>query len=67
MEDKFVDIIVEHLGLAFFIGVILVGCLIFLVWWCRGIYEKVKSMDKLPCQENREKINSHSERHNETS
>ena len=67
MEDKFVDIIVEHLGLAFFIGVILVGCLIFLVWWCRGIYEKVKSMDKLPCHENREKINLHSERHNETS
>lgn len=67
MEDKFVDIIVEHLGLAFFVGVLLVGCLIFLVWWCRGIYEKVKSMDKLPCNENREKINLHSERHNETS
>lgn len=67
MEDKFVDIIVEHLGLAFFIGVLLVGCLIFLVWWCRGIYEKVKSMDNLPCNENREKINLHSERHNETS
>jgi hypothetical protein len=67
MEDKFVDIIVEHLGLAFFVGVLLVGCLIFLVWWCRGIYEKVKSMDNLPCNENREKINLHSERHNETS
>lgn len=67
MEDKFVDIIVEHLGLAFFVGVLLVGCLIFLVWWCRGIYEKVKSMDNLPCHENREKINLHSERHNETS
>ena len=67
MEDKFVDIIVEHLGLAFFVGVLLVGCLIFLVWWCRGIYEKVKSMDNLPCNENREKIDLHSERHNETS
>lgn len=67
MEDKFIDIIIEHLGLAFFVGVLLVGCLIFLVWWCRGIYEKVKSMDKLPCHENREKINLHTERHNETS
>lgn len=67
MEDKFIDIIIEHLGLAFFIGVLLVGCLIFLVWWCRGIYEKVKSMENLPCQENKEKIKLHSERHNETS
>lgn len=27
-----------------------VGALIFLVWWARGVAEKVKKVDKLPCE-----------------
>lgn len=65
MEDKFIELISEHFGISFFIGVVLVGVVIFLIWWARGVYDKFKSIDKLPCQANSNKIDSHINKHGE--
>lgn len=58
MEDKIIELISNHFGLSFLVGVIAVGVLIFLIWWARGVYEKVKGIDKLPCQGNSDKIDN---------
>lgn len=62
MQDKIVELIAEHFGVAFLIGLVLIGALIFLVWWCRGVYERLKQVDKLPCKENGERIQEHAEK-----
>lgn len=63
MEDKLVEIITNHLGLSFLIGIVVVGLFIFTVWWMRGIYDKIRAVDKLPCQSNSAKIDNHISEH----
>lgn len=63
MEDKLIELVANHFGLSFLIGVVLVGVLIFLIWWARGMYERVRSIEKLPCKSNMEKIDGHIGRH----
>ena len=59
MEDKLIELVADHFGLSFLIGTVLVGVLIFLIWWARGMYERVRSIENLPCKSNTEKIDSH--------
>lgn len=65
MEDKLTELISEHLGISFLIGIVLVGTVIFLIWWARGIYDKIRAIDNLPCQANTNKIDTHISRHGE--
>lgn len=59
MEDKMIELITKHLGLSFFIGIVVVCLLIFIVWWLRGVYDKLRIVDNLPCQANSAKIDNH--------
>lgn len=63
MEDKVVGLITDHFGAAFFICVIVAAVAIFIVWWARGMYEKVKQIDNLPCKQNSDKIDEHIGKH----
>lgn len=65
MEDKLTELISEHLGISFLIGIILVGVVIFLIWWARGMYDKVRAIDSLPCQANTNKLDTHISKHGE--
>lgn len=59
MEDKIIELITQHLGLSFFIGMVVVCLLIFIAWWLRGVYDKLRIVDNLPCQANTAKIDNH--------
>lgn len=39
-----------------FLGLLLFCAVGFFIWWSRGVYEKVKSIENLPCSKNAEKI-----------
>lgn len=58
MEDFITKLLQEHFGLAFLIGLLLVGGFIFLIWWARGIYDKTKKIDDLPCASHSQKLDS---------
>nr|DAV78529.1 MAG TPA: hypothetical protein [Caudoviricetes sp.] len=65
MEDRLIELITSHFGLAFFIGIVVVAALIFFIWWARGMYERVCAIKNLPCKLNTEKIDSHIGKHGE--
>lgn len=56
MEEIITNLIRNHIGLSFLIGLIAIGALIFLIWWSRGVYERIKKIDKLPCDAHTKKI-----------
>lgn len=58
MEDFITRLIQEHLGLAFLIGLLVVAGFIFLIWWARGVYDKTKRIDTLPCSSHSQKLDS---------
>lgn len=66
MEDKFVEIIAENLGTAYIVGLVAMGLLIFVIWWARGIYERVCRIDKLPCDKHSKKMEEQDRRREET-
>lgn len=43
----------------------MVAALIFLIWWARGVYERVRAIQNLPCKQNTEKIDHHIGKHGE--
>lgn len=59
--DKIIDIIVQHAGAAFFICVAAMVALVFMAWWARGMYERVRSIESLPCKDNQEKLKKQEE------
>lgn len=56
--DKLNDIIIEHLGVSVFIMAAAVGALLFLAWWARGVRDRVRRIDGLPCDERGAKLRS---------
>lgn len=59
MEEKINDIIIQHLGLSFFIFCALIVAIIVASIWCYKIYLKVKTIDDFPCNRHQEKMNEH--------
>lgn len=58
MEDLITKLIQEHFGLAFLIGLLFVSGFIFVIWWARGVYDKTKKIDDLPCISHSQKLDS---------
>lgn len=58
MEELITKFIQEYFGLAFLLGLLLVAGFIFLIWWARGIYDKTKKIDELPCASHTQKLDS---------
>lgn len=56
MEERLNQWVVEHLGMAVFLMCALSFLLLAAAWWARGVYEKVKKIDKLPCEERGDKL-----------
>lgn len=57
MEDTLNTYLMEHVGASvYFIILTLVG-LIALSWWCRGVYDRMKVVDSLPCKDHTDKLN----------
>lgn len=56
--NPFEELILEHLGAAILIIVLLFLTIACLVWWCRGMWDKIKN---LPCKENVETIKCHTD------
>ena len=65
MEEKLIEIIAENLGVAYVVGIIAVGLLIFVIWWARGVYERVRRIDKLPCDDHSMKMEEQDRRREE--
>ena len=55
--DRINEIIIDNFGIAVFIMVLVAAFMIFGVWWARGIYDKVKKMEHLPCDERGSQLN----------
>ena len=58
MEVLIAKLIQEHFGLAFLIGLLFVSGFIFVIWWARGVYDKTKKIDDLPCTSHSQKLDS---------
>jgi hypothetical protein len=56
MYETFANLIKDHLGLAFLIGLLCVGGFIFLIWWTCSMYHKMKNIEKLPCSAHSDKL-----------
>lgn len=56
MNELLANLMKDNFGLSFLIGLILVSALIFLIWWARGMYDRVKNMDNLPCSAHTQKL-----------
>lgn len=56
MKEIIANLIKDNLGLSFIIGLVVIAALIFFIWWARGVYEKVRKMDSLPCEGHTQKL-----------
>lgn len=59
MEKDISKFIIEHFGLSTFIMCVIIVGGIALVVWCHNVYLKVKRMDNLPCDRQKEKMALH--------
>lgn len=66
MEEKLIEMIAENLGAAYVVGIIAIALLIFVIWWTRGVYERVCRMDSLPCDNHSRKMEEQDRRREET-
>lgn len=51
--------ILENLPFPVAIFIVVIGALVFVVWWARGMWEKINS---LPCKDHKTSLNTHSEK-----
>ena len=63
--DKIGDIIIEHLGVLPYIIIVVTGLLVFAAWWVRGLWEKTKTIDSLPCKDHDTRIKNQGSKHHE--
>lgn len=58
MKEALLKWVLDNLPQYVIIVCVVVVTIIFLVWWCSGIYHKVKKIDKLPCDAHAKQIAS---------
>lgn len=56
MEEIVSNLIEKHLGFTALIGLLAVGAFIYLIWWTRGMYDKTKKIEDLPCSSHSQKL-----------
>lgn len=59
MEETINKLVIEHLGLSFFIAVVVVIGIVVVSIWCYKVYAKVNKIDTLPCERHKDKMTEH--------
>lgn len=59
MEETINKLVIEHLGLSFFIAAVVVVGIVAVSIWCYKVYAKVNKIDTLPCETHKDKMAEH--------
>ena len=59
MEETINNLVIEHLGLSWFIFAVIIVGIVFVSIWCYKVWTKVKRIDDLPCDNHKDKMIAH--------